>query len=442
MSTPDRPLTRRQLREIRSTGQVPVVSAHEAAEAAQAAVDEAEAEALSVETTEDAVVEEPVDDAAADDAAVDEVPVGDDGAPAEADEHGDDASERPLTRRELREQRMRTSQIAVVDADEDEGDDEVIDESLAPQRAARLAVGFDGAGTAEDEQAEPELVRENTEAAEAPVAEESVLEEIVDEEPAATQSADAAAEAESAAPVDAAVPAEDEVQPSAADEAADAEQTPQVGASFGAAVFLQAEERQRAEREQAEREAAERREAKEQAESAKADDVAPAPSPVVAPVPAPAAEPKSPTGKLAAEAFQHSTESGGSTAGNTSSLILKDMPGTAALNAPITATGELILTSSHTLPAGLGTHGAAHGTTDGKDIDELLLDGEIPQHSSPTPIAASSAVSTSKAPGEVIRPPAPEKNHGLMLTLGITAGVLGVALIGVVVYVFATGALN
>ncbi|WP_324014681.1 hypothetical protein [Microbacterium sp. JZ37] len=69
----------------------------------------------------------------------------------------------------------------------------------------------------------------------------------------------------------------------------------------------------------------------------------------------------------------------------------------------------------------------------------MLIDGEIPLSSSPTPIAASDAVSTSKSPGEVIRPPAPEKNHKLILTLGITAGGLGIAVVAAVVIAYATG---
>ena len=67
------------------------------------------------------------------------------------------------------------------------------------------------------------------------------------------------------------------------------------------------------------------------------------------------------------------------------------------------------------------------------------MDGELPAHSSPTPIAASAAVSTVKTSGEVIRPPAPEKGSRLMMTLAITAGALALALVGVLILAFATG---
>ncbi|MBN9182619.1 MAG: hypothetical protein J0I66_06410, partial [Microbacterium sp.] len=58
---------------------------------------------------------------------------------------------------------------------------------------------------------------------------------------------------------------------------------------------------------------------------------------------------------------------------------------------------------------------------------------------SPTPIAASAAISTVKTNDEIIRPPAPEKGGKLMLTLAITAGVLALALVGVLVFALVTG---
>ena len=76
-----------------------------------------------------------------------------------------------------------------------------------------------------------------------------------------------------------------------------------------------------------------------------------------------------------------------------------------------------------------------------RSLWETFLDGELPSHSSPTPIAASAAVSTVKMPGEVIKPPTPEKGSRLMMSLAITAGVLAIALVGVLILAFATGAL-
>lgn len=120
-------------------------------------------------------------------------------------------------------------------------------------------------------------------------------------------------------------------------------------------------------------------------------------------------------------------------------LIVSQAPEVAPLVAPVTATGEVIVTGTFNLPEGLGSTGHAKGAADGKEIDATLVDGELPSHSSPTPIAASAAVSTAKAPGDVIKPPVPEKGGRLMMSLAITAGVLALALVGVLILAFVTG---
>ncbi|MBW9094761.1 hypothetical protein JNB62_13795 [Microbacterium jejuense] len=122
-----------------------------------------------------------------------------------------------------------------------------------------------------------------------------------------------------------------------------------------------------------------------------------------------------------------------------SALIVSQAPEVSGLVAPVTATGEVIVTGTFNLPEGLGSTGHAKGTADGKEIDATLVDGELPVHSSPTPIAASAAVSTVKMPGEVIKPPAPEKGGKLMMSLAVTAGVLALALVGVLILAFVTG---
>ncbi|MCX6501152.1 MAG: hypothetical protein NT132_01860 [Microbacterium sp.] len=119
-------------------------------------------------------------------------------------------------------------------------------------------------------------------------------------------------------------------------------------------------------------------------------------------------------------------------------LILSQTPNS-PLVGPVTATGEVIITGTFDLPEGLGSRGHAPGTTDGHEADAVLIDGELPPASSPTPIAASAAVSTIKAADEIIRPPAPEKGSRLMLALAITAGALALALIGVLILAVTTG---
>jgi hypothetical protein len=120
-------------------------------------------------------------------------------------------------------------------------------------------------------------------------------------------------------------------------------------------------------------------------------------------------------------------------------LIMTDAPIATDFSGAVTSAGEIIVTGTIQLPEGLGSTGHALGTTDGKEVDAVLVDGELPAHSSPTPIAASAAISTVKQAGEVIKPPVPEKGGRLMMTLAITAGVLALALVGVLIVAFATG---
>lgn len=134
-------------------------------------------------------------------------------------------------------------------------------------------------------------------------------------------------------------------------------------------------------------------------------------------------------------------DSSGSQHTSPSALIFTPSPGEGSLSGPVASTGEILVTGSYALPRGIGSQGHAHGVADGKDVDAVLIDGELPPASSPTPIAASSAVSTIKPAGEVIRPPAPEKGNKLMLILAIVAGGLALALGVVLVVAFTTNVL-
>ena len=125
--------------------------------------------------------------------------------------------------------------------------------------------------------------------------------------------------------------------------------------------------------------------------------------------------------------------------GTGNALILSQTPSAPPLVAPVASTGEVLITGTFNLPEGLGSTGHAPGTADGKEVDAVLVDGELPAHSSPTPIAASAAISTVKNGGDIIKPPTPEKGGRLMLTLAITAGVLALALVGVLILAFVTG---
>lgn len=120
-------------------------------------------------------------------------------------------------------------------------------------------------------------------------------------------------------------------------------------------------------------------------------------------------------------------------------LILAQHPDDGPLVAPVTATGEVLITGTFSLPENFGSTGVVPGVADGKEVDAVLVDGELPASSSPTPVAASAAISTIKSAEDVIRPPAPEKGSRLMVALAITAGALAVLLAGVLIVALATG---
>ncbi|WP_336646121.1 hypothetical protein [Microbacterium sp. USHLN186] len=142
-------------------------------------------------------------------------------------------------------------------------------------------------------------------------------------------------------------------------------------------------------------------------------------------------------------AFDDLLETGSSGSHKTAStLIFTPSPGAGSLSGPVASTGELLITGTYALPEGMGSQGHALGTTDGRDVDAVLIDGELAPASSPTPIAASSAISTSKPAGEVIRPPVPDKSSKLTLTLAIVAGGLALALATALVIAFTSGVLS
>ncbi|HET8928916.1 MAG TPA: hypothetical protein VFN24_13940 [Microbacterium sp.] len=151
---------------------------------------------------------------------------------------------------------------------------------------------------------------------------------------------------------------------------------------------------------------------------------------------APSAAPAAPLSPSFDELIARGSSSTGSVA-TPNALILT--PRGAPLTSPVTATGEVLITGTFALPDGLGSRGHAPGAADGKEVDAVLIDGELPAASSPTPIAASAAVSTIKGTGEMIRPPTPEKGGKLMVGLAVTAGILAAALIGVLIVAFVTG---
>ncbi|MEU4015531.1 hypothetical protein AB0E56_09710 [Microbacterium sp. NPDC028030] len=386
MSTSDQqeqgPLTRKQLREIRLTGSTPVISSEEAAAAAEATVPAPPLPRAA----------EPVTTAAP--------PVPE---PVASDPRGD----APLTRRQAREQeKVRTASVPVIGADAEEADDSA--EETAPESVT--AAPSPVVAPADIVSGIPDFTRTDVDD-----------DDVVDDEIVVVPvSASAAADSVGAVPLEAEESPVEQVQTAHDVEAvlgldtddsetapdddvlADVDETdddtetpgvrPTVNSAFGEGILADAPD---------------------------------------------AHAPFRPS-------FDDLLTVGDSTGSQHSApnaLIFTPSPGEGSLSGPVASTGEILVTGSYELPQGMGSQGHALGTTDGKDVDAVLIDGELPPASSPTPIAASSAVSTIKPAGEVIRPPAPEKGNRLMLTLAIVAGGLALALGVALIFAFTTNVL-
>ena len=402
MTTPDEPetpqLTRRQLRELRNTASTPIITPEEA-EAAAAAVsesaDESPAPAAPVAPLPRAV--EPLP-------AAEEPPVAED-----VDLHAP-----ALTRRAARQQeRLRTASVPVIEPEDADavGDTYVVDSVDAVEPAAVIDVADVPEGGDDSEAAAP-VDAEVVEAADAPLDAEPV------EAPSGETDAPVVAEPVEAASAedDASVVAEFVEASSDEDDASEVADAPDVVEASEAAEPVEAPS--------AEPEASEE------------------PRPVVAPTFG--------SELLAGENVElelpasfdqlltRSPATGALSASN--ALILSQTPETASLVSPVTATGEVLITGTYNLPEAFGSTGTSRGSSDGKEIDAILVDGELPATSSPTPIAASAAISTIKSAEDIINPPAPEKGSRLMLTLVIPAGALALALTGVLIVALVTGA--
>lgn len=395
MSTSDQqeqgPLTRKQLREIRLTGSTPVISTEEAAAAAEAAP--------PVPPLPRAV--EPVEVAPA--------------PTSNADEANGDA---PLTRRQARElEKVRTASVPVI-ADDDAAEDSDDTESEQPADHApeenpvesTAAIADDADAPAEIVSGVPDFTRNE---------EPGDDDDIDDEVAIAPVSASVAADSVGEVPLEV---ADEQAEESAHDE------------DVASALGLVTEDADGSD---------------EDADDVLADvddadddddddaEVRPTVNPAFGEgLLADAPDPHAPF-RPSFDELLTVGDSTGSQHSAPNALIFTPSPGEGSLSGPVASTGEILVTGSYELPQGMGSQGHALGTTDGKDVDAVLIDGELPPASSPTPIAASSAVSTIKPAGEVIRPPAPEKGNRLMITLAIVAGGLALA-VGVVVIIAIT----
>ncbi|WP_144873095.1 hypothetical protein [Microbacterium sp. 1.5R] len=406
MSTSDQPaqgpLTRKQLRELRLTGSTPVITPEEI-EAAAAAAPPAPPAPSRTEPTS---------------------------APQDSAE-GEDTGETRLTRRQVRE-RVRTASVPVI-GEQPASTDETADEDAAgsPEPAADDAPTADDTTAADKPAAgtpEPVVTAVPVFAPSAPSEAQQDQDDEVDEE--LTVLPVAAADSVGVVPL---VPATVEPEESTTDEVGSGSSADDDSESSVSDLGIEP--------------------ASETDEDAVAvDDVL---ADVDATDDASVADDERPTVNSAfgsgvrggepeqqkpfAPSFDELLTVGDSTGSHRApnTLIFTPGPGEGSLSGPVASTGEILITGSYELPKGLGSQGHAHGTTDGKDIDAVLIDGELPPASSPTPIAASSAISTIKPAGEVIRPPAPEKGNRLTIILAIVTGGLALA-VGVAVVIAIT----
>ncbi|MFK4852474.1 hypothetical protein ACI3KT_12630 [Microbacterium sp. ZW T6_19] len=408
MSTSDQqehgPLTRKQLREIRLTGSTPVISAEEAAAAAAAPAAPP--------------VPPPVPPLprAAEPAEI---------APAPGDDV--DSSGAPLTRRQIREQeRVKTASVPVLGGDESAS----AAEEPAPQAPAEGPIEEDveeEAAATDVSPAESEEIVSGVPAFAPPSSALSDDEDDDDDEQVdvAPVSAAAAVDTVGDVPLTEST-ARVEIDPAHVDDDP---------VAAVAALGIEVQEPQDTEHDDADDVLADVKRIDD-------SDLPEGERPVVSEafgygVLADAAEPQQ-SFTPSFDELLSADSSGGSqhTASNT--LIFNPPAGEGSLDGPVASTGEILVTGSYELPQGIGSQGHAHGVADGKDVDSVLIDGELPPASSPTPIAASAAISTIKPAGEVIRPPAPEKGNKLMLTLAIVAGGLALALGVVLIVAFTT----
>lgn len=387
MSTPEQPLTRKQMRELLRTGAIPIIRPS----------DEANDDALDASAER---VASPKPDA----------------APAPVDDEPIDPNAPPRTRRQARQQeRLRTLSVPIIspelaeaalaagaaDAEVDEAEEAVAAEAEAEvaveaEVEAEEAAAPEGAAGVEDV-AEAEMAESVADAQleDADVVDVAVA-EAVEADAEVVEASDEASAADDVAADDAAddaVAADDAAGEAPEAEASEASTGSALHAGFGGHLLVDDPE-------------------------------------IAAPMPA----------SFDQLIARGSTATGSATA--TNALILSQTPVSAPLSGAVTATGEILITGTLALPEGLGSTGSDPRLSDGKEIDALLVDdGELPASSSPKPVAASSAISTIKSASEIIKPPVPEKGSRLMFALAITAGALALALVGVLILGFITGAL-
>ncbi len=131
----------------------------------------------------------------------------------------------------------------------------------------------------------------------------------------------------------------------------------------------------------------------------------------------------------------------GTSTGQQNALILTDAQ-VADVTGALNATGEIIITGSIDLPRSLASTGS-QARIDNSDMDRILEQGDAEQASSDAePVRASRAISTHTSTRAVVLAASQPKGNHLPLILGISGGVVGLGIIGLIIGGFATGVLG
>ncbi|MBF4601459.1 hypothetical protein ITJ55_11635 [Frigoribacterium sp. VKM Ac-1396] len=131
----------------------------------------------------------------------------------------------------------------------------------------------------------------------------------------------------------------------------------------------------------------------------------------------------------------------GTSTGQQNALILTDAQ-VADVTGALNATGEIIITGSIDLPRSLASTGS-QARIDNSDMDRILEQGDAEQASSDAePVRASRAISTHTSTRAVVLAASQPKGTHLPLILGISGGVVGLGIIGLIIGGFATGVLG
>ena len=116
----------------------------------------------------------------------------------------------------------------------------------------------------------------------------------------------------------------------------------------------------------------------------------------------------------------------------TSALVLPTTPD--GILAPLSSTGEILITGSINLPSSLGTTGALPARYDHSDVDALLAAGDR-EDSDPdsAPVRAIRAISTHTASGPLISTVKPKNNNRMLTVVAVSAAVVAAGIVALLI---------